>query len=129
MKVVKKLILWIPLLCIAAFLVVWLGALLKNYILTVKYADVLENMVIDEPQQYMVDPSDGFDFERILSYSETEIKTYFMNKTIGDYSIGGTVTYKQRPDGTWNGSANITWSHGGTAEDYIWPYWHHFFTH
>lgn len=121
MKVVKKLILWIPLLCIAAFLVVWLGALLKNYILTVKYADVLENMVIDEPQQYMVDPRDGFDFERIMSYSETEIKTYFME----DYEIGGVITYRLNSDGTWDFHDDVTWSHSGTADDYVWPYWYH----
>ena len=46
MKIVGKIIKWTILACIAAFLLTWWGAMLKNYILTVKYKDVMKILVM-----------------------------------------------------------------------------------
>lgn len=120
MKKVKKVILWFVLSCVVVFFAVWNGALLKNYILTVKYNDVLENMEFYEDQIVI-----EYDYERIISYSETEIKTYFV-KDMGNYFLGGTVSYRRGTDGKWIFDDNVKWSGRGTAEDVIWPYWHHY---
>ncbi len=129
-KIVKKAILLILAACVVVPLGIWWGALLKNYILTVKYRDVLENMEFaGEDDEIEVD------FERIMSYSETEIKTYFVKRMGGDeslwdYEVGGIFTYTKMPDGKWDRGyfeGAITWSEAGSADNYVWPYWHHCF--
>lgn len=53
MKIVGKIIKWTILSCIAAFFLIWWGAMLKNYILTVKYKDVMENMVLCDSEKLL----------------------------------------------------------------------------
>ena len=123
MKIVGKIIKWTILACIAAFLLTWWGAMLKNYILTVKYKDVMENMVLCDSESCY---KNEYVYERILSYSEDEIKTYFVVECT-DYYNGGITRYSRDKTGEWHVSETHTWSHRGSADDYIWPYWHHFF--
>ena len=119
MKIVGKIIKWTILACIAAFLLTWWGAMLKNYIRTVKYKDVMENMVFDEGE-YIPE----YVYERILSYSEDEIKTYFVVECI-DYYNGGITTYFRHSNGEWSVHEHVSWSGRGSADDTVWPYWHH----
>ena len=121
MKIFKKIIKWTILACIAAFFLTWWGAMLKNYILTVKYKDIMENMVFHENEEV---PENKY--ERILSYSEDEIKTYWVWE--GEHhEMGGTATYRRSPNGKWSYRENILWSTEGNADKLIWPYWHHCF--
>ncbi len=121
MKIAGRIIKWTILSCIAAFLLTWWGAMLTNYVRTVKYKDVMENMVFDE-REYIPE----YVYERVLSYSEEEVKTYFVVQCT-DYYNGGITRYSRDKTGKWHVSETHTWSHRGTAEDYIWPYWHHWF--
>ena len=119
MKIVGKIIKWTILACIAAFLLTWWGAMLKNYILTVKYKDVMENMVFDEGE-YIPE----YVYERILSYSEDKIKTYFV-MDCGDYYNIGIAKYTCQSDGEWHVYGHVSWSGRGSADEAVWPYWHH----
>ena len=121
MKIVGKIIKWTILACIAAFLLTWWGAMLKNYILTVKYRDVMENMVLCDCES---SDTNEYVYERILSYAEDEIKTYFV-VDCGDYYNGGTTTYSRHSDGEWHMYEHVSWSGHGSADDVVWPYWHH----
>ncbi len=123
MKIVKKVIKWAILSCIAAFFLTWWGAMLTNYVRTVKSRDVMENMVLCDCES---SDTNEYVYERILSCSEDEIKTYFV-VDCGDYYNGGITRYSRDKTGEWHVSETHTWSHRGTAEDYIWPYWHHWF--
>lgn len=120
MKIVGKIIKWTILACIAAFFLTWWGAMLKNYIRTVKYRDVMENMVLCDCES---SDTNEYVYERILSYAEDEIKTYFV-VDCGDYYNGGTTTYSRHSDGEWHMYEHVSWS-GGSADDTVWPYWHH----
>ena len=97
--------------------------MLTNYVRTVKHKDVMENMVLCDCESCY---KNEYVYERILSYSEDEIKTYFV-VDCGDYYNGGTAKYTCQSDGEWHVYEYVFWSHAGSADDYIWPYWHHFF--
>jgi hypothetical protein len=129
MKIVGKIIKWTILACIAAFLLVWWGALLKNYILTIQHRDVMENMVMCDCD--LTDALGGVKgdivYEHVLSYTEKRIKTYYVQDCGEDYYIGGYASYTLHSDGTWDMRKDVSWSSGGTADNYVWPYWHHFF--
>lgn len=125
----KKSIKRLGLLVVIVIFSVWLGSLLKNYILTVMYKDELNNLTICE-EDYVPD----YEFIRITSYSEGKIEIYFVDvgvMEIGDRiektRRGGTARYLRGYDGKWSFSENITWSEYGTADHLIWPYWHHAF--
>jgi len=125
MKTIKNLLIFLS--PILVLLLIWGGSLLHNYILTVKYSDVMDSMVLSNEKDFK-EPS----YERIISYSEDEIITYcvleFDESTILHSAIGGTVTYTRKSDGRWSCStflAGVLWSTHGTADDVIWPYWHH----
>ena len=116
---------------ICAFLpvLVWGGTLTKNRILTEIHKDEIENM------QFVAykEPLSEFDWYRITSYSEEEIVIYFVNTigkgTDGEYKIGGEMVFSKTPNG-WHHTDmvdSILWSGAGSADDYIWPYWHHMF--
>ena len=127
---VLKIVKWIILIPIILFFVIWIGTLAKNRIVTELHRDDVENLdlLLDygEPLEY--------DWYRILSYSETEIEICFVKKVYSsfrDYELGGIVTYYHHDsDGKWHysWSNNYLWSTAGSADNYIWPYWHHVFT-
>lgn len=88
MKIAGKIIKWTILSCIGAFLLTWWGAMLTNYIRTVQYRDVMENMVLCDCESCY---KNEYVYERILSYSEDEIKTYWVWE--GEHhEMGGTAT-------------------------------------
>ena len=65
-----------------------------------------------------------YDLMRVLSYSENEIKVYFVIKS-ENYEVGGIGTYRRNIYDEWSYIGDILWSTGGTADKLIWPYWHH----
>ena len=95
--------------------------MLKNYILTVKYRDVMENMVLCDCES---SDTNEYVYERILSYSEDETNTYFV-VDCGDYYNIGIAKYTCQSDGEWHVYEHVSWSGQGSADDAIWPYWHH----
>lgn len=124
-----KIIKWIILIPIILFMVIWLGTLAENRIVTELHRDEIENM---KPLLSYGEPLE-YDWYRILSYSETEIEIYFVQKGYNskyevDYALGGIVTYYHDSDGKWHyrWSNDYLWSTSGTADNFIWPYWHHF---
>ena len=123
---VLKIVKWIILILIILFMVIWLGTLAKNRIVTELHRDEIANLEFYEPETVQ-----EYDWYRILSYSETEIEIYYVKKVYSrifrDYELGGIVTYSYGSDGKWyhDRAGNILWSTGGSADNYIWPYWHH----
>ena len=121
-----KIVKWIILIPIILFFVIWIGALAKNRIVTELHRDNIENMDL------LLDYGEAleYDWYRILSYSETEIEIYYVNK-FGNSTFGGIVCYRYLPNiNMW--SHNYTgydclWSTSGSADNFIWPYWHHIF--
>ena len=122
----KKIITWIIVSFLSIPVLVWVFALTKNLALTIMHKNEIETMQFVETEE----PLDEFDMYRITSYSEEEIEIYFLD-TVGEgsdykYKIGGTITfYKTR--GGWHYVESITWSGGGSADNYVWPYWYHVF--
>ena len=125
----KKIIKWIIFIPFILFILIWTGTLAKNRIVTELHRDEIANLDF-----YKSEPLPEFEWYRILSYSETEIEIYFVKKVYSsfrDYELGGIVTYYYHDsDGKWHysWSNNYLWSTAGSADNYIWPYWHHVFT-
>ena len=105
---VLKIVKWIILIPIILFFVIWIGTLAKNRIVTELHRDEIANLEFYE--------------------------IYFVKKVYSsfrDYELGGIVTYYHHDsDGKWHysWSNNYLWSTAGSADNYIWPYWHHVFT-
>ena len=91
--------------------------MLKNYVRTVKCRDVMENMVHCDCES---SDTNEYVYERILSYSEDEIKTYFVVDCGGWYYNGGIATYSRHPDGEWHMYEHVSWSGRGSADDAVW---------
>lgn len=106
-------------------MLIWTGTLAKNRILTELHRDEIASLDF-----YESEPLPEFEWYRILSYSETEIEIYYVNK-FGNSTFGGIVNYRYLPNiNMW--SHNYTgydclWSTSGSADNFIWPYWHHIF--
>lgn len=133
-KTIKKFVVWIVVVLLAIPVVVWVGALTKNYILTVMHKDQVENIQFSE---YEEDPYLWLDWYRITSYSEDRIEIYYVNEfddyKMGDhvmegYKIGGKVTLYYNSSGWYHtDTGSVLWSGAGSADNYIWPYWYHIF--
>ncbi len=128
-KGAKRIIVCILILILTIPLLIWGGALAKNGILTAMYKEKIENLEFIESEE----PLPEFDWYRITSYSDETIKIYFVNTlgkgTNGEYKIGGEMILSKTPNG-WrhtNMVQSISWSGAGSADNYIWPYWHHIF--
>lgn len=120
---IKKIIKWGILAIFLSFVLIWGGWLVKDGILTVSHSDELVNHDF-----YQVEREEIYDYDwmRIINYSKTEIKVYFVrNIGEGDYSVGGIGEYRCDTYGKWRYSETILWSTAGTADTLIWPYWHH----
>jgi len=119
----KKIIKWIIFIPFILFMLIWTGTLAKNRILTELHRDEIASL-----EFYESEPLPEFEWYRILSYSETEIEIYYVNK-FGDSTFGGIVNYRYLPNiNMW--SHNYTgydclWSTSGSADNFIWPYWLH----
>ncbi len=128
-KVIKRSILCIVVLFLTIPALVWGAALAKNAMLTAMHKDKIETMQLIESEE----PLPEFDWYRITSYSDETIEIYFV-KTQGkgtdyEYKVGGKMIFNQTPNG-WchtDMADSISWSGAGSAEHYIWPYWHHIF--
>ena len=128
-KGVKRIIVFILVLILTIPLLIWCGALAKNGILTAMHKDEIENLEFLESQEQLPE----FDWYRITSYSDEVIKIYYVNTlgkgTNGEYKIGGEMIFSKTPNG-WEHTdmvRSILWSGSGSADNYIWPYWHHIF--
>ena len=128
-KGIKRVIVCILVLVLIIPVLIWCGALLKNFVLTEIHKNEIENIQLIEYEE----PLPEFDWYRIVSYSETEIEIYFVNTyakgTDGEYKVGGKIVLSKMPNG-WhhtNLEDGILWSGAGSADNYIWPYWYHAF--
>ena len=119
-------------LCVLSFvipLLLWGGALIKNRILTANHKTKIENMQSSEHEE----PLPELDWYRITACSDEKMEIYFVN-TLGkdtdrEYKIGGKLICTKTSNG-WHHTSleeGILWSGAGSADDYIWPYWHHIF--
>ena len=125
----KKIVIWICVLILIIPCLVWGGSLVKNYIVTASHKEEIESMNFVKDEESLPE----LDWYRIISYSEEEIEIYFVNiqgkGTDREYKIGGKMLCYKTPEG-WRHSyleESVLWSKAGSADDYIWPYWHHVF--
>ena len=108
---------------------IWGGALVKDGILTVMHKEKIENMQFIEDEELFPE----FDWYRITSYSDVNVEIYFVNTygkgTDREYKVGGKMIFCKTPNGWYHTDMvdSISWSGAGTADCYIWPYWHHIF--
>ena len=128
-KEVKRGVVSILVLILIIPVLIWGGALLKNGILTAMHKDEIENLQLVQYEE----PLPEFDWYRITSYSDSTIEIYFVNTigkgTDGEYKVGGEMVFSKTPNGWYHTDMvdSILWSGAGSADDYIWPYWHHIF--
>ena len=109
-----RLILLIPL---AIFMLVWVGSIIRFEMLTSTHGHNFnelyrENTMIGE-----------VGFFRVLYYSDSFARVYFVS---GNRSAGDILTFSNE-NGQWvyNSWERTVWSTTGSADDFIWPYWHH----
>ena len=128
-KITKRIILWILALIVTISVLIWVGALMKNSILTSIHKDEIRSLQFLESEE----PLPEFDWYRITSYSDSTIKIYYVN-TYGkgmdmEYKVGGEIVFTKTPNGWYHTDIvdSILWSGSGSADNYIWPYWHHIF--
>ena len=135
MKNSKRSIIYTLVLILIIPVVMWVGALAKNYMLTVMHKDQVENIQFSI---YEEEPYLWLDWYRITSYSEEKIEIYYVNefddykmgdRVIESYKIGGKVTLYYESSGWYHTDLveSILWSGSGSADNYIWPYWYHIF--
>ena len=128
-KKTKKVAIWICLLAFVIPFLFWCGALVKDCLLTAMHKDEIENLQLVQYEE----PLPEFDWYRITSYSDSTIEIYFVNThgkgTNGEYKVGGKMTFHKSLNGWYHTNLveSISWSGSGSADDYIWPYWHHIF--
>ena len=128
-KKTKKVAIWICLLAFVIPFLFWCGALVKDCLVTAIYKDQFNSIKLAETEE----PLSEFDWYRITSYSEEEIVIYFVNTigkgTDGEYKVGGEMVFSKTPNGWYHTDMvdSILWSGAGSADNYIWPYWHHIF--
>lgn len=128
-KITKRIIVCILALILTIPVLVWGGALVKNGVLTAIHKDKVENIQLIEYEE----PLPEFDWYRITSYSDSTIKIYYVNTyakdTDREYKVGGEIIFSKTPNGWYHTDMveSISWSGAGTADNYIWPYWHHVF--
>ncbi len=120
---IKRIVKWSILILVLSFLLVWVGCLTKNRILTELHGDEIMNLNFIGDETVL-----EYDWFRVISYSENEIEVYFVNKAGKEtrvYEVGGIATYRCNRYG-WSYQYDVLWSTAGTADTLIWPYWHHF---
>ena len=116
-KILKHTLLFI----LIAFMVVWLGSLIKCEVLTKLHYDEFKATHLQNP---MIGDIDYF---KVIEYDkDTTAKVYY----VGENKSGGFIMelkyIKSRniwKETYWNGVWSGT---GGTADNVLWPYWWHF---
>ena len=99
----------------------WVISLIRCEISTSIHKDVLD--VYDADAAYWVD---GYDFAKVLGYSDDEASVYYIRE--GEYATVGTVVTYVKLDGKWfTYSCDPMWSSEGNADRTPWPYWYHCF--
>lgn len=112
----KKLFRFIVLFAICFFIVTWIGALIKNAILTNKYYDDFKDC--HEQLGYDVKP----DYFRVLNVNGDVAEVYYVNRKV----FGDFVRLKRVDDQWLVKDCYAVWSKRGNAAEVIWPYWWHF---
>ena len=83
----KSILITAIILIVALPLSVWLGALIKNEILTARYFQEFESTVnTDDEVSYWVE---GYDTAKVVSYSKDKAKVYFVKKDL----MGTVISY------------------------------------
>ena len=102
---------------LAALIVIWISALIKNEILTQKYYD-------DFVQAYTQNTMLGeMEYFKVLRCDGNTAEVYYVGK---DMSGADVLTFKKQ-DGMWQEIAWETiWSASGSGSEVIYPYWWHF---
>lgn len=98
------------------FLLLLTVAVVSPYIkaeyLTARYGDQFEGL---EKQTNMLD---GATYFKVLSYSETEAKVFYVSDT------GDVITFAKNQNGQWTmRDWNTVWSESGSADSLFWPYY------
>ena len=115
-KHIKRLPLYIPLAIVLVFPVVWGASLLKCEVLTDKYYEELgyahiENTMIGK-----------INFFQVLECDGETAEVYY----VCDNNNSGNVLKYQKENNQWKEiSWDCIWSKNGSADEMLWPYWHH----
>lgn len=72
-KTVKRCIVCALILVLSVPVCIWIGALVKNAVLTVMHKEQVENIRFVEPEELQMD------WYRITSYSDDSIEIYYVN--------------------------------------------------
>lgn len=112
----KKFVISIVSILVLCLLLVWIVPYIQCEILTAKYGD--EFMDLEKSIQ-MIDEAD---YLKVLEYSETFARVYYVSDT------GGDILTFCKTDGAWNLERDgweTVWSKSGNADGFIWPYFYH----
>ncbi len=112
----KKLLIISVILIISIPFLIWAGALLKGEMLTALYLDEFEEAFsADEELMYF---TGGYDYAKVLSYSKSNAKVYYVHK--GKY--GHIATYTKTDEQWIAESVDTRWSTQGNADETVFPY-------
>ena len=112
----KKFIIFIVSILFLCLLLVWIVPYIQYETLTAKYGDEFMDL---EKNTQMIDEAD---YLKVLEYSETFARVYYVSDT------GGDILTFCKTDGAWNlerGGWKTIWSKYGNADEFIWPYFYH----
>jgi len=110
----KKLI-YIQLTIIVLFSLIWIGSIIKIEIDTYRYGSEFAHLYKETTITHV-------DFLKVLDYSDTSARVYFVSK-------GGTgdIISATNQEGKWvfEKWETTVWSASGNANGFVWPYIHH----
>ena len=115
----KKVLLRIIVICLALYLIIWVGSIIKCEIYTHKYGDdIIDEYKSNLDYSYWID---GYSFVKIISFSSSEAKVYYINDN------SGYIVRYMKINEHWEAyMCDLLWTHnGGSADNSIWPYWYH----
>lgn len=116
----KRLPLYIPLAIVLVFLIVWGVSLLKCEVLTNKYYNELEYAHIENT---MIGKINSF---KVLDCDGKTAEVYYL---CNDNTVSFVLNFRKQNDEWKETSWDCIWSKQGSADEMIWPYWHHRFTY
>ena len=84
----------------------------KTEILTIRYGEEFQGL---ENQTNMLTNSK---YHKVFSYNDTKAKVFYVSDT------GDMITFVKNNNNEWKiYEWKTIWSHSGSAEDFIWPYY------
>lgn len=119
MKIFRNIILGI----VCFFLITWIGTLIKCEVLTHQHYDEFENAYT---QDTMLWDMEYFKVLNYFPYRSRIAQVYYVSE---GHSLGSVLTFQYDYEtDSWNRlSSSTIWSGvGGSASEFIWPYWWHF---